>query len=265
MSAPNKSYDPVEVEALKPENIERMRDEALAAFAAAADLDALAQAKTAHAGGTSPLSLANREIGALPPQAKAEAGKRVGMARGQVNKALAARQAVLEAERDERVLVEEAVDVTLPYDRVPAGARGCAASPSSARAARAARRPEPVAHRRANVPPAPAPRTRRGIRRGVVPQQVRCVRQALPDRQQQYPLHRQFDQARRGPRLRDHRRLGRQRLRRQRRRSEHQAAGLRHGSGRLPRRGRRRGLRVSGRGRPENRMRGRRRYATVPP
>ncbi|MEU6110193.1 MULTISPECIES: phenylalanine--tRNA ligase subunit alpha [Streptomyces] len=123
MSAPNKSYDPVEVEALKPENIERMRDEALAAFAAAADLDALAQAKTAHAGGTSPLSLANREIGALPPQAKAEAGKRVGMARGQVNKALAARQAVLEAERDERVLVEEAVDVTLPYDRVPAGAR----------------------------------------------------------------------------------------------------------------------------------------------
>lgn len=123
MSAPNKSYDPVEVEALKPENIERMRDEALAAFDAAADLDALAQAKTAHAGGTSPLSLANREIGALPPQAKAEAGKRVGMARGHVNKALAARQAVLEAERDERVLVEEAVDVTLPYDRVPSGAR----------------------------------------------------------------------------------------------------------------------------------------------
>ncbi|GGW90526.1 phenylalanine--tRNA ligase subunit alpha [Streptomyces chryseus] len=123
MSAPNKSYDPVEVEALKPEEIERMRDEALAAFDAAADLDALTHAKTAHTGPTSPLSLANREIGALPPAAKAEAGKRVGMARGAVNKALAARLAVLEAERDERVLVEEAVDVTLPYDRVPAGAR----------------------------------------------------------------------------------------------------------------------------------------------
>ncbi|WP_433548471.1 phenylalanine--tRNA ligase subunit alpha [Streptomyces sp. CA-294286] len=123
MSAPNKSYDPVEVEALKPEEIERMRDEALAAFESAADLDALTHAKTAHTGPTSPLSLANREIGALPPQAKAEAGKRVGMARGAVNKALAARLAVLEAERDERVLVEEAVDVTLPYDRTPAGAR----------------------------------------------------------------------------------------------------------------------------------------------
>ncbi|GHC82413.1 phenylalanine--tRNA ligase subunit alpha [Streptomyces flavofungini] len=123
MSAPNKSYDPVEVEALKPEEIERMRDEALAAFAAAADLDQLQEAKTAHTGGTSPLALANREIGALPPQAKADAGKRVGMARGAVNKALAARQTELEAERDARVLVEEAVDVSLPHDRVPAGAR----------------------------------------------------------------------------------------------------------------------------------------------
>ncbi|MFD5122835.1 phenylalanine--tRNA ligase subunit alpha [Streptomyces sp. NPDC058385] len=123
MSAPNKSYDPVEVEALKPEEIERMRDEALAAFAAADSLGALQEAKVAHTGGTSPLSLANREIGALPPQAKAEAGKRVGMARGAVSKALAARQAELEAERDARVLVEEAVDVTLPYDRTPAGAR----------------------------------------------------------------------------------------------------------------------------------------------
>ncbi|GGO51396.1 phenylalanine--tRNA ligase subunit alpha [Streptomyces lasiicapitis] len=123
MSAPNKSYDPVEVEALKPEEIERMRDEALAAFVAASDLDRLQEAKTAHTGTASPLALANREIGALPPQAKAEAGKRVGMARGAVNKALAARQSELEAERDARVLVEEAVDVSLPHDRVPAGAR----------------------------------------------------------------------------------------------------------------------------------------------
>jgi phenylalanyl-tRNA synthetase alpha chain len=40
-----------------------------------------------------------------------------------VNQALKARQAELEAERDTRVLVEEAVDVTLPYDRSPRGAR----------------------------------------------------------------------------------------------------------------------------------------------
>ncbi|MFZ3556260.1 phenylalanine--tRNA ligase subunit alpha [Streptomyces sp. BH055] len=123
MSAPNKSYDPVEVEALKPEEIERVQAEALAAFAAADSLEALAEAKTAHAGGTSPLALANREIGALPPQAKAAAGKLVGQARAAVGRGLAARQAELEAERDARVLVEEAVDVTLPYDRAQAGAR----------------------------------------------------------------------------------------------------------------------------------------------
>ncbi|MFI1964764.1 phenylalanine--tRNA ligase subunit alpha [Streptomyces pathocidini] len=123
MSAPNKSYDPVEVEALKPEEIARMRDAAFAAFAAAGDLEALREAKVAHTGDRSPLALANREIGALPPHAKADAGKRVGGARGEVNRALKARQEELEAERDARVLVEEAVDVTLPHDRTPAGAR----------------------------------------------------------------------------------------------------------------------------------------------
>ncbi|MFD9816605.1 phenylalanine--tRNA ligase subunit alpha [Streptomyces sp. NPDC059080] len=123
MSAPNKSYDPVEVEALKPEEIARRTDEALAAVAAAADLEALREVKAAHAGDRSPLALANREIGALPPHAKADAGKRVGQARGRVNQAFKARQEELEAERDARVLVEEAVDVTLPYDRTPAGAR----------------------------------------------------------------------------------------------------------------------------------------------
>ncbi|GAA2592707.1 phenylalanine--tRNA ligase subunit alpha [Streptomyces axinellae] len=123
MSAPNKSYDPVEVEALKPEEIDRAKDAALAAIAASGDLEALREVKAAHAGDRSPLALANREIGALPPHAKAEAGKRVGQARGAVNKALKARQEELERERDERVLVEEAVDVTLPHDRIPAGAR----------------------------------------------------------------------------------------------------------------------------------------------
>jgi phenylalanyl-tRNA synthetase alpha chain len=123
MSAPNKSFDPVEVAALKAEAVDAAVADALAAIAAAADLDALKEARLAHAGDRSPLALANREIGALPPQAKAEAGKRMGIARGTVNEALKTRQAELEAERDARVLVEEAVDVTLPYDRRPVGAR----------------------------------------------------------------------------------------------------------------------------------------------
>jgi phenylalanyl-tRNA synthetase alpha chain len=123
MSAPNKSFDPVEVEVLKPEAVERALNEALAAIAKAGDLDALHEAEIAHAKDRSPLALANREIGALPPAAKAEAGKRVGQARGAVAKAVSARRAELEAERDARVLVEESVDVTLPWDRAPRGGR----------------------------------------------------------------------------------------------------------------------------------------------
>ncbi|GAB3262605.1 phenylalanine--tRNA ligase subunit alpha [Kineosporia babensis] len=118
-----KDYDPKQVAVLSEEKLAEFVAQALAAFAAAGDLDELKQARLGHAGDRSPLALANREIGALPPAAKADAGKRVGKARGQVNKALATRQAELEAERDERVLIEESVDVTLPVDRRPAGAR----------------------------------------------------------------------------------------------------------------------------------------------
>ena len=123
MSAPNKSFDPVEVSALSEAEVGRALDEALAEIAGAGDLDELKAVRLAHAGDRSPLALANREIGALPPAAKAEAGKRVGEARARVKAALAERTVVLEAERDDRVLVEEAVDVTLPYDRRVAGAR----------------------------------------------------------------------------------------------------------------------------------------------
>ncbi|GII80863.1 phenylalanine--tRNA ligase alpha subunit [Sphaerisporangium rufum] len=117
------TYDPVEVTPLHADEVARMEAEALAAIEAAADLDELKQVRLAHAGDRSPIALANREIGALPPKARAEAGKRVGGARRAIGEALAARQAALAAERDERVLVEETVDVTLPWDRAPRGAR----------------------------------------------------------------------------------------------------------------------------------------------
>lgn len=123
MSAPNKEFDPVAVEALSEESVSAAVAAARAAFADAGDLDELKSARLDHAGDRSPLALANREIGALPPSAKAEAGKRVGQARQQVKQALAARQEVLEIEREERVLAEESVDVTKPVDQDPTGAR----------------------------------------------------------------------------------------------------------------------------------------------
>ncbi|HVQ19325.1 MAG TPA: phenylalanine--tRNA ligase subunit alpha [Actinomycetes bacterium] len=123
MSAPNSSFDPVEVTPLHPDELTRARDEAIAAIAAATSLEVLKAARIAHAGDRSPLALANREIGALPPQAKADAGKRVGQARGEVRAALARREAELQEADDIRVLVEERADVTLPTDRLPRGAR----------------------------------------------------------------------------------------------------------------------------------------------
>ncbi len=123
MSGPNTQYDPVEVADLDPDRVENAVRAALDAIAAADSLDALKLARTAHQGDKSPLALANREIGALPPSAKAEAGKRVGAARGRVGQALKARQSELEAERDTRILELERVDVTLVPGRRPVGRR----------------------------------------------------------------------------------------------------------------------------------------------
>jgi phenylalanyl-tRNA synthetase alpha chain len=123
MSGPNSSYDPVEVTPLRADQVEAMAEAALAAIATAGDLEALKQVRTAHAGDRSPLAMANREIGALPPQARKDAGMRVGKARGAVNRALAERTRELEVELEARMLAEETVDVTLPWDRDPVGAR----------------------------------------------------------------------------------------------------------------------------------------------
>ena len=59
-----------------------MTSEALAAIGAAASFEELKAAEIAHRGRQAPLTLASAEIGALPPEAKAEAGRRVGAARG---------------------------------------------------------------------------------------------------------------------------------------------------------------------------------------
>ena len=123
MSAPNSSYDPKAVSTLGVESVEAAVASALAEIAAASDLEALKSARLSHAGDRSPLALANREIGALPPAAKAEVGKRIGEARGRIRQALDDRAAVLEAEAEARMLVDETVDVTLVVDDLPRGAR----------------------------------------------------------------------------------------------------------------------------------------------
>ena len=123
MSAHDNENDSSGAAGLTPEAVARALDEALVAVAAAGTLDELKAARIAHEGDRSPLALASAQIGVLPREERAEAGRRVGAARGQLREAIARRQAQLEAERDRQVLITEAVDVTLPAERVPPGAR----------------------------------------------------------------------------------------------------------------------------------------------
>lgn len=108
---------------LSTESLDAAVAAAVAAFDAAADLDGLAEAKTVHLGDKAPISLARRSLGALPGKERADAGKRVNAARTAAAAAYDARRDVLLAERDAAVLVAEAIDVTLPAQRHPAGAR----------------------------------------------------------------------------------------------------------------------------------------------
>lgn len=123
MSGPNTTFDPKQVAVLSADAVQSMVAQALEAIAAAGTLVEFKAARIAHDSDRSPLALANREIGALPPAAKAEAGRRIGDARQTVRAALSAREAQLQAARDAEVLLAESVDVTLPVDRSLIGAR----------------------------------------------------------------------------------------------------------------------------------------------
>lgn len=107
----------------EPSELDAAATAAVAAFDAAADLDALAIAKTAHLGDRSPIALARRALGSLPTEQRSAGGKLVNEVRGRVSAALELRTATLHAERDAAVLVAESVDVTLPSGRRRVGAR----------------------------------------------------------------------------------------------------------------------------------------------
>jgi phenylalanyl-tRNA synthetase alpha chain len=93
------------------------------AIAQASNLDELARIKTKHLGDRSELSLARQELSTAPKHLRAEAGRQVNMARGDIQRCYDERLAVLRAERDAAILVGESIDVTLPSTRQPPGAR----------------------------------------------------------------------------------------------------------------------------------------------
>jgi len=106
-----------------PGNPADLVQSARAAFAAAGDLVQLTQARHDHLGDKSPVMLSRRALGQLPREQRAERGKRINAELQAVTAAYEARLEVLTAERDNAVLVAERVDVTLPGDRHPQGAR----------------------------------------------------------------------------------------------------------------------------------------------
>src|SRR5688500_15536811 len=123
MTYRNDPYDPKQASLLDQVALDDAVAQAEKAFAGAASVDTLVAGRHQHLGDRAPVALARREIGALPPAAKADAGRRVNEARAAIQAAYDARHEVLVAEREQRVLVEETVDVTLPTDRRPPGAR----------------------------------------------------------------------------------------------------------------------------------------------
>ena len=113
MSGSNDNSDPQQAPALEAAAVEGYVADALSAVAAATSTAELKQVRIDHAGDRSPLALANRQIGGLPPAARKEAGARVGRARGQVSQAIAARQRELAEEE-----LAGALDTSLSHERI---------------------------------------------------------------------------------------------------------------------------------------------------
>ena len=97
--------------------------QALAAIAEAADLNALKAVRGSIIGEQSAIAQLNAQLGKIAPEFKAEAGKLVGQARGQINQAYAAREGELFIAEERAKLAAETVDVTAAPQLARIGAR----------------------------------------------------------------------------------------------------------------------------------------------
>lgn len=97
--------------------------DALEAITAAKDSAELKAVRTSFVGEASVLAQLNALLKDVPADKKAELGKIVGQARGQVNQAYSAREADMVREEEALTLQAERVDVTAAASRWSAGAR----------------------------------------------------------------------------------------------------------------------------------------------
>ena len=112
-----------QVPELNPTTVQAALDAALEQVADAQSASALRSLKAQLVGESSELSKLNAEIKNLPGDKKAEAGKLVGSARGQLNAAF--EEKLFELEKLERAqkLADEALDMTAIAGTLPRGAR----------------------------------------------------------------------------------------------------------------------------------------------
>ena len=108
---------------ISAESVESAVSQALAAIAEASDLTALKAARAAIIGEQSAIAQLNSQLGKIAPEFKAEAGKLVGQARGQINQAYAAREGEFFIAEERAKLASETVDVTAAPQLARIGAR----------------------------------------------------------------------------------------------------------------------------------------------
>ena len=103
-------------------DFQAIADEAVASIAAAADLDALEQARVRFVGRKAPLTEVLGSIGSLAPEDRGRVGKDGNAARKAIEAALDSRHATLEGEAMGSALLADRADVTLPGDHFALGA-----------------------------------------------------------------------------------------------------------------------------------------------
>ena len=102
-------------------DLDTLRDDALAAVAAADDLDALEAARVRFTGRKSDLTTIQKQLGGLAPDERRELGQAVNAFKREFQEAFDARQATLAEQALHQRLESERLDLTLPPRRVRPG------------------------------------------------------------------------------------------------------------------------------------------------
>jgi phenylalanyl-tRNA synthetase alpha chain len=102
--------------------LERLQAEAPARIEGAASLDELKAVEADLVGRSSVIAEMRRGLGALPPDERPVVGQAVNKVATELAGRIAARREVLELEAENRLLLDDAVDVTLPGRRIAGGA-----------------------------------------------------------------------------------------------------------------------------------------------